>query len=694
MRKNDQEAVPVFPLLARSRNLSTLWMLRMLVHLDAADRMNERISNRLRQRIARRLGTPEFAHKLDDDAFSDYAMRLAATLRHIESSNRRFDLPARLASNLELLGKRFSLTGTERKILGLAVLFRSDEVFFTIGELSISMVNTTDQIRTIIRSPAGEIRHAASPRGMLRRAGLVDFSSGGPPVRNVQIRRGGLRAIATENISKMDGLFSEYIKLAPPPILVAAQFGHVAPDIHFLHKLLSEAIRSGRVGCNILIYGPPGTGKTEITRVLAKEAGVVLYEMANHDSDGKPSLAMDRLSDAGTAQALLANRRAMLVFDEVDDIFNDGSRLFGKPSTADGAKSWVNQLLEENPVPTIWIANRVDQMDNAFIRRFDAVVHMKSPPLKQRVNLIRASAPDDLDEPAIRRFAASDHLTPGVIARACSSASRARAQGQSRERLIESLLDSTLRAQGHPTIKQANRDLGGRDFDPFWCNAGVDLAALAHGLGKYNAGRVCLYGPPGTGKTAFGRWLAENLGKPLLLKRMSDLQSPFLGVMERKLADAFEEAIRNDAILQIDEVDSFLRSRELARQAWEVSQVNEFLTQMETFEGIFIATTNLVEGIDAAALRRFDHKVRVDYLRSDQLQRIVGDKLAEWGLCQKLPQGLLVRVSALSRVSMGDIAALVRRHGIAAFGSPDEFIDALAEEVRLKGGVTNRMGFL
>lgn len=694
MRKSNPEAVRLFPKLSSTRNLQTLWMLRMLVHLDAADRINERVSNRMRQRIAGRLGTPEFARKLDDGEVSDYAKRLAATLRHLESSNRQFDLPARLASNLELLGKRFSLTGTERKILALAVLFRSDEVFFTVGELCIGMVNATDQIHTIIRSPASEISRATSPGGMLRRAGLVEFSSGCPPVRNVQIRRGGLRAIATEKISEMDGLFNEFIRLAPSPLLTVAQFGHVAPDIHFLQRLLSEAICSGRVGCNVLIYGPPGTGKTEITRVLAKEVGVVLYEMANQDSDGKPSIARDRLGDAGTAQALLAKRQAMLVFDEVDDIFNDGSSFFGKPSTAESAKAWVNQLLEENPVPTIWIANHVNRMDAAFIRRFDVVVHLKSPPLKQRIEQIRHSSEDDIDEPAIKRFAASDRLTPGVIARACSVASRVVAQGQSRESLIESLLDSTLRAQGHPTIKEANRNHGGWSFDPSWCNAGVDLAGLAQGLRKFNSGRVCLYGPPGTGKTAFGRWLAESLDKPLLLKRMSDLQSPYLGVMERNLADAFEEAIQNDAILQIDEVDSFLRNRELARQAWEVSQVNEFLTQMEAFEGIFIATTNLVEGIDTAALRRFDYKIHVDYLRSEQLQRVVVGKLAEWGLCQMLEADLARRLSAMNRVSMGDIAALSRRQKISAFRSPAEFIDALAEEVRLKGGVTSRMGFV
>jgi SpoVK/Ycf46/Vps4 family AAA+-type ATPase len=175
---------------------------------------------------------------------------------------------------------------------------------------------------------------------------------------------------------------------------------------------------------------------------------------------------------------------------------------------------------------------------------------------------------------------------------------------------------------------------------------------------------------------------------------MSDLQSPYLGVMERNLAIAFEDAIRNDAILQIDEVDSFLRSREMAKQAWEISQVNEFLTQLESFEGIFIATTNLVHGIDSAALRRFDHKVHLDYLRDGQLRSVVSEKLTEWGLCHANETRIASRVACLNGVSMGDIAALSRRHKLSAFVSAEDFIDALAEEVRLKGGVTNRMGFL
>src|SRR3546814_4431141 len=68
---------------------------------------------------------------------------------------------------------------------------------------------------------------------------------------------------------------------------------------------------------------------------------------------------------------------------------------------------------------------------------------------------------------------------------------------------------------------------------------------------------------------------------------MSDLQSPWLGEMERNLAKAFSQAQREGAVLQIDEVDAYLRDRRNAERSWEVSQTTEFLTQLESFDGIF-----------------------------------------------------------------------------------------------------------
>jgi len=55
---------------------------------------------------------------------------------------------------------------------------------------------------------------------------------------------------------------------------------------------------------------------------------------------------------------------------------------------------------------------------------------------------------------------------------------------------------------------------------------------------------------------------------------------------------------------------SFLRDRTREHNAWEVTKVNELLTRMEAFEGLFVCSTNLIDDLDPAALRRFDLKVR------------------------------------------------------------------------------------
>lgn len=112
-----------------------------------------------------------------------------------------------------------------------------------------------------------------------------------------------------------------------------------------------------------------------------------------------------------------------------------------------------------------------------------------------------------------------------------------------------------------------------------------------------SSGRLCLYGPPGTGKTAFAHYLAKQLAKPLIIKRASDLLSPYIGETEMAVAAAFNQATKQQAILLIDEVDSFLQDRSKARQSWEVSMVNELLTQLEAFDGVFIASTNLMHNL-------------------------------------------------------------------------------------------------
>jgi hypothetical protein len=108
----------------------------------------------------------------------------------------------------------------------------------------------------------------------------------------------------------------------------------------------------------------------------------------------------------------------------------------------------------------------------------------------------------------------------------------------------------------------------------------------------------CLSGPPGAGKSAYARYLAERLDLDVLEKRFSDLTSMWLRESEKAIAAAFEEAADLRAFLIIDEADSFLRDRLAAQHSWEITQVNEMLTQMERHPYPYACTTNAPELLD------------------------------------------------------------------------------------------------
>ncbi len=102
-----------------------------------------------------------------------------------------------------------------------------------------------------------------------------------------------------------------------------------------------------------------------------------------------------------------------------------------------------------------------------------------------------------------------------------------------------------------------------------------------------------------------------------MVRRASDIVSKYVGETEQNINQVFSEAEAMEAVLVIDEADSFLFNRERAVRSWEISQTNEFLTQMERFRGILICTSNRFADLDSASIRRFNHKVGFRYLKPE-----------------------------------------------------------------------------
>ncbi len=161
---------------------------------------------------------------------------------------------------------------------------------------------------------------------------------------------------------------------------------------------------------------------------------------------------------------------------------------------------------------------------------------------------------------------------------------------------------------------------------------------------------------------------------------------------EQKIARTFETANQERAVLLIDEVDSFLRDRTQTRHSWEVTQINEMLTQIESLPGILIASTNLIDQLDPASRRQFDIKLYFGYLLPEQARRLFVS------YCQNLdlPQPITVDLNLAATLDFcapRDFAAVARQHRFQPFRDAGSLLPAVVAESEMKTIHFRRIGF-
>lgn len=142
--------------------------------------------------------------------------------------------------------------------------------------------------------------------------------------------------------------------------------------------------------------------------------------------------------------------------------------------------------------------------------------------------------------------------------------------------------------------------------------------------------RIIFYGPPGTGKTLTAHSLSRSLKRQVLSFDCSKILSMYVGESEknvRKIFDTYADLTKQtktEPILLLNEADQFLSSRSqgagTSADQMHNQMQNIFLEQIEKFQGILIATTNLLENIDQAFSRRFNYKI--EFKKPDKAQRL------------------------------------------------------------------------
>ncbi|MBK6614683.1 AAA family ATPase [Ottowia sp.] len=623
--------------------------------------------------------------------------------------------------NIDALANLLQLNKAERALLLYGTLARYQRDLRSL--LVEFKVNNAPEAHAAIADLAGvtaaEVGEALRAGGRLERIGLVEnlisehsitdladlmkVSEKLPPVLMREYRdRAELMAVFTRPAAKSD--------------LQAEDFAFVGDDVQVLIQLLRRAQATQAVGVNVLLYGPPGTGKTELAKVVARQAGLALFEVEYADRDGNSLSGRDRYRSLQIAQVFLkGSQEAALLFDEVEDVFPplsmDAAGLMARqeqmlPAAAGhsvSGKAWVNQILESNPVPTLWVTNRIEQIDPAFRRRFAYHLELTSPPPGAREQLVRRALDGvAVSDPFVAKLTERKGLTPAQIRTAVRFAGLAHPDdapgGEAFEALIERQLKNSDAALGRKpdSAAQGRRPVTTYDLDMLNVESRFEIPRIVEALKARGHGALCFYGAPGTGKTALGEYIAAHMGQPLIVKQASDLVSKFVGETEQNMAAMFKEAAAEKAVLLLDEADSFLLDRRGAQRSYEVTEVNEMLQQMERHHGVFICTTNLLDRIDQAALRRFTFKIKFKPLTAAQREKMFVTE-ALGGDAARLTDDARRRLARLEQLCPGDFAAVKRQCDIlAAEFSVEEFLEQLEAEHRIKPEVREQrsMGFV
>ena len=603
--------------------------------------------------------------------------------------------PDRTARRLRHLARTTRLSRTDTAILelllhrrtGSLVAMMIDALFEDLHWRRSGFGVNNPFVPRLLGLSAAAVHRRLAPDAPLLTSGLVSIDDDGDLTLINRMTR--LHWVPREGGFEVQRLLLDE---AGPGELCWSDFDHVAGDRDHLERILRGALRNGQKGVNVLVYGPPGTGKTEFCKTLAARLEAPLYVVGETDAAGGEPSRQERIQELRLAQRLLAeDRRSILLFDEMEDLLSGqgevlaallGSRRIPARSV-EGSKVFMNRLLEQTPVPILWTSNAARWTSPVLLRRMMFALELRQPPPRVRARIwARHLAHHGIEaaEEDAHALAREFDVTPGVASGVTVAAGLGGGTVTDVRRGVRGLA-RVLSGDKPPVQRPPDK------YDPALIRADVDPVQLADRLVASGARHfsLSLQGPPGTGKSAFVRYLADRLGLEVVQKRASDLMSMWVGGTERNIAEAFAEARDAEAFLVFDEADSLLADRRLAERSWEVSQVNEMLTWMESHPFPVAFTTNFGERLDPATMRRFTFKIALGYLSPEQAAAAFR---AYFGI--EPPN----EVAGPTVLTPGDFAVVRRKAELlGCLSDVTALVEMLWVECEVKPGGAQRIGF-
>lgn len=526
---------------------------------------------------------------------------------------------------LNIVQKAFDLSDDEMEILMFSWIFFNKEQCSSLLDMIGSRRFRGSALPDIFPQlyPDIDFENLVTNNGTLKKMGILDDDL------DISKRIGAF--LSGHSGNDLDSL---YFKVYEGKCVSYKKLCRKNPKVELAFNMLKYTKQGN--GLNLFFYGVEGTGKTELAKAMAKElkCPLVLTNISTegtHRESKENSVVQNRMSSILYAASKYQKKKAILLVDEADVILNCCE------------KGALNFFLEQIKVPIIWISNTTKWIENSTLRRFDYSIHFDRPDAEKRTQVWESvvsaqGAKSIISKETVDKFAAEFQITAGGITQAIAGAKKLLEAGCKID--PTNAIRTIAEAQANLLdldMEYANRDKESRAprylLDAL--NTDANMPQILKVLNAFDAKwkemkegdrpdsvNMLLYGAPGTGKTEFAKHLARTLDRRIIIKKTSDLLNCYVGETEKAIREMFKEAEEKKAILFLDEADSLIRDRNGATHNWEVTQVNEMLTQMENFKGIFIAATNFMGQLDTASRRRFALKVKFDYLKPDGIEKL------------------------------------------------------------------------
>ena len=302
----------------------------------------------------------------------------------------------------------YGLDALETEILEYAIAITEWPVFrrFLYDMRFPSIASAWKLAAAMMSCSVPDLRKALDDSGKLSACGLISlnltpadmvgFIRVGPVSQRLSMFKADSRA-AVQN---------ELLTPVARPSLTLADFPHLQKKFNWIVQCLQSAVRTREVGINILIQGTSGMGKTEFVRLLIQATGLSGFEAG----DLRPTVDQSTEEMASLLTYYYSMQSILHTHSGAIMVFKNAG------PAAYYCDQFLKDILETCTIPTIWISDEPDSMDESILRRFVFHLELDKAPIGPRRLLVKqVTSGFTVDADTLESIAADTTLTPAQL---------------------------------------------------------------------------------------------------------------------------------------------------------------------------------------------------------------------------------------------------------------------------------------